>query len=686
MCVGHESLVLLPDGVASFVRRNRGQEALTKNGNGDDGFRGRRDLYHRAYRHGARPADARHNASGDPTGGVGRFPRLLSNSSLSFGLCTIIAVACTPKPGPQAAPTSETALTTASQSLNDFLEKAFQRHLARRPQLQTFLGEKTNYDKWNDISDAFALETEKHIRADLAALRAQFQVDKLSAADKLSYTLFEYEAERRLSLSKWRHYGYLISQMRGMQQAVPAFLMNFHRVDTLSDARAYIARLRGVGPLFVQLFKNMRIREKEGILPPAFVYPMALRDCHNVLVGSPFESTNKPSTLLADFQRKVDKLKIHDEERSQLIAEARAALSEVVKPAYQSLITLLKEQQARAKTDHGVWKLPEGAAFYRAMLNFHTTTTMTPEEIHKLGIQEVERIHGEMKDIMKQVKFKGSLQQFFKFMRDDPQFYFPTTDEGRAAYLKEVDEVIDHMRAKLPELFSTLPRSPLVVKRVEAFREKSAGKAFYNRGTPDGTRPGVYYANLFDMGSMPKYQMQALAFHEAIPGHHMQLSIAQELENVPRFRKNARYTAYSEGWGLYAELVAKEVGFYSDPYSDFGRLSMELWRALRLVVDTGLHYYKWSREKAIQYLLDNASNSERVARKSVERYMVMPGQATAYKVGMLKILELRAKARARLGDKFDIRAFHDVVLTNGLVPLTFLENLVDTWIASVEAG
>lgn len=609
---------------------------------------------------------------------IGRTTMLISVSlfALTLGACSQQSLRQSANVGPD----------QANRELNAFFEAVFQRRLARSPQMRTFLGEKTDNDKWNDHSDANALEEQQLIRGDLAALRQKFDVDKLDDSGQLSYRLFIYESERAIKQIDWRHHRYPISQMRGMQQSVPAFLINFHRIDNAKDAEAYIARLRGVGPLFAQLFTNIQTREKKGVMPPAFVFPMALRDCRNVLSGAPFEESDKTSTLLGDFQRKVDKLDIAQEEKAALGERASKALREVVKPAYIALIGVLEDQQKRASTDAGVWKLPRGDEFYRLALNFHTTTDVTAETLHQVGLDEVARIHEEMRQIIEKVGFKGSLQEFFVFIRNDPQFYFPNDDSGRAGYLKEVNAAIGAMRERLGDLFITLPKAPVVVKRVEAFREKSAGKAFYNRGTPDGSRPGIYYANLFDMASMPKYQLESLAFHEAIPGHHMQLSIAQELKGVPRFRQFARYTGYSEGWGLYSELVAKELGFYRDPYSDFGRLSMELWRALRLVVDTGIHHYKWTREKAIQYLLDNAPNSQRNARKSIERYIVMPGQATAYKVGMLKILELRKKSRAALGDSFDIREFHDVVLTNGPVPLSVLEQLVDSWISTKKAA
>jgi len=337
---------------------------------------------------------------------------------------------------------------------------------------------------------------------------------------------------------------------------------------------------------------------------------------------------------------------------------------------------------ASASDDDGAWKLPDGGKYYALQLEAMTTTAMSADEIHELGLSEVARIHGEMDSIRRKVGFEGDLGDFFVYMRTDPdgKFTYANDDEGRDAYLAEATRIIDTMRGRLPELFNTFPKAELIVKRVEPFREKAAGKAFYQRPAPDGSRPGIYYANLFNMNDMPTYQMEALAYHEGIPGHHMQLAIMQELQGVPAFRRFGGFTAYSEGWGLYSEYIPKEMGFYADPYSDFGRLAMELWRAARLVVDTGLHSKKWTSQEAVDYLLANTPNPEGDCVKAIERYIVMPGQATAYKIGMNKILQLRRRAEEALGDAFDVREFHDVVLKDGAVPLAILEEKVDAWI------
>lgn len=362
------------------------------------------------------------------------------------------------------------------------------------------------------------------------------------------------------------------------------------------------------------------------------------------------------------------------------------ALTDSVKPAYEKLVAYLTELETTATTDDGVWKWENGDEFFNVALARTTTTNLTAEEIHQIGLDEVARIHDEMRAIKDKVNFDGDLSAFMQFMRNDDQFYYAGDEAGKARYLAEATALIENMKGSLDDMFATKPKSDITVKAVEPFREQSAGKAFYQRPSEDGSRPGLYYANLYDMRAMPTYQMEALAYHEGIPGHHMQLAIQQELKNVPKFRKFGGYTAYTEGWGLYSEFLPKEFGFYSDPYSDFGRLAMELWRACRLVVDTGIHAKQWTREQGIAYYVDNTPNAESDAIKMVERHIVMPSQATAYKIGMLKILELRETAKAKLGDQFDIREFHDEVLRSGAIPLNVLEENINTWVETKQPG
>ncbi|OMP31863.1 DUF885 family protein [Mangrovimonas sp. DI 80] len=570
-----------------------------------------------------------------------------------------------------------------SDKANAFFDKSFDLGLDRSPMEQSYLGIKKDYDKWDDISPEHLDESLEIAKTELQYAKDSIDPKALDTQTKLSYKLFVEGLEHNIADYKWRFYNYPVNQMHGMHSEIPSFLINIHSVADSSDAVAYISRLKGVEPLFDQLIKNLEIRETNGIVTPKFVFPRVIEDCKNIIKGAPFD-TGSPSTLLNDFETKVNALTIADTNKAALINDAEEALKTSVKPGYDKLIAFLESQATRATTDDGCWKFPEGEAFYQNRLQRITTTNLTADEIHEIGLKEVARIHGEMKEIMKEVNFEGSLQDFFKFLKEDEQFYYPNTEEGKAEYIAKATDIINTMRGRLDDIFITKPKAEIQVKRVEAFRENSAGKAFYNSGTPDGSRPGTYYANLANTKNMPKFEMEALAYHEGIPGHHMDRSIAQELTGIPKFRKFGSYTAYVEGWGLYSEFIPKEMGFYEDPYSNYGRLAMELWRACRLVVDTGIHAKKWTRQEGIDYYMTNTSGSDRECVRMVERHIVMPGQATAYKIGMLKILELRKMAKEKLGDKFDLREFHEVVLTNGAVPLSVLEDLVNEWIASKE--
>lgn len=575
------------------------------------------------------------------------------------------------------------ANTDETKQLNTFLDSVFDLDVSRSPQYETQLGIKKDYDKWNDLSDEKAQEDISYTKKYLAEIKRRFHPENLDRQGKISYELFISECEKNIANFPFRFHNYPVNQMDGMHSSIPSFLINMHNVSSKSDAEAYIARLHGIEKLFGQLFVQLQTREKMGIIPPKFVFPMVKDDCKNILTGKPFDKSKTNSPLLADICSKIDSIKdISADEKLLLKSQAEKELLETVKPAYEKLLAYWDELAKKATDDDGAWKFPKGNEFYAMALKNTTTTAYTPDEIFNIGEKEVARIQAEMKVIMDKVGFKGSLQDFFKYLREDKKFYYPSTEAGKAAYVKDANTIIDNMRNKLDDLFITKPKAPLVVKPVEPFREKSAGGAFYEEPALDGSRPGRYYINLYTLQDQPNYQMEALAYHEAIPGHHMQIAIAQELKNLPKFRTLNGNTAYVEGWALYSELVPKEIGFYTDPYSDFGRLSMEIFRASRLVIDVGLHYKKWTKEKAYQYMIDNTPNPANDSRKEIERYVVWPSQATGYKIGMIKIYELREKAKKAMGTNFNIREFHDVVLANGAVPMDMLEKLVDEYIAS----
>tara|TARA_R110000765_G_scaffold41435_4_gene88295 strand:+ start:3292 stop:5145 length:1854 start_codon:yes stop_codon:yes gene_type:complete len=610
-----------------------------------------------------------------------------NKSLIVISITALLAAACSNETTTQAkgnnalamSPTEKLNSTVnASKAANELFDTIFMEDVNRNPVRQTYLGIKIDYDKWQDLSEensakelAFAKEALQRIQV--------INVNNLNKQTKLSFQLLTQKLEQQIADYPWRHHNYPVNQMFGVHSQIPALLINQHSIKDTKQAYDYIARVKNSKVLLEQLIDQLEIRANKGIIAPKFVFGHVIRDSKNLTVGAPFDN-GADSTLYADFTSKIDKLDITDTEKQALTAKLSSALTTEFKAGYQALVSYLVELEKKADTTDGAWKFPNGDKFYNNALKRTTTTNLTADEIHKIGLDEVARIHDEMRVIMKKVNYKGTLSEFFQFMRHDPQFYYAGDDAGRERYLTEATALINTMKGELDQLFITKPKADLKVKKVEAFREKSAGKAFYQQPAPDGSRPGIYYANLYDMEAMPTYQMEALAYHEGIPGHHMQIALKQELEGIPKFRKFGGYTAYSEGWGLYSEMIPKEIGFYQDPYSDFGRLAMELWRACRLVVDTGIHNKKWNLAQGIEYYVSNTPNAKSDAIKMVERHVVMPSQATAYKIGMLKIVELRTKAKQQLGDKFDIREFHDVVLTNGAVPLNVLEDMVNDYI------
>lgn len=597
---------------------------------------------------------------------------------MALGTAPSLAIADTTKTA------AEQQALSASEQANALFETLFMENVMASPISQTMLGIKgADYGKWDEISEAASEQELARAKSQLTRLQT-VNSSELDEQTALSLTLAIQRLENQIADHKWRLHNYPVNQMYGVHSLTASILINQHMVDNIDDAKAYISRLNGVPQRFAQLKDALELRAAKGIIAPKFVFPHVINDSNNIIKGAPFEN-GADSTLWADFKRKVEKLEITDAERAELLSQAEAALKNAVKPAYSDLITYLGTLEARADNKDGVWKLPDGNAFYNNALKRTTTTDMDAIAIHELGLKEVERIHNEMRDIMKEVGFKGSLKDFFIFMRNDEQFYYPETDEGKAAYINDAKALIDNMSSRLDEVFAIKPKAGLIVKPVESFREKSAGKAFYSQPSPDGSRPGTYYANLYSMKAMPKYQMEALAYHEGLPGHHMQIAIAQELEGLPKFRRFGSYTAYVEGWGLYTEYFPREMGLYQDPYSNFGRLAMELWRACRLVVDTGIHAKKWTREQGISYYVENTPNAESDAVKMVERHIVMPSQATAYKVGMNRILDMRAYAKKSLGEDFDIREFHTLLLKNGPLPLDVLETKVQAWVQDTKA-
>ncbi len=571
-----------------------------------------------------------------------------------------------------------------SDRLNAFFQEVHEAEVARWPEWQTSLGLKRDNHLWNDRSEARRIEELEITIRDLARLRRDFDYDKLDPSAKLSYRLFERGSELHIAWFPFRHHGFPVNHLRGMHSYIPAFLANDHRVDDKADAEAYIARLEGVPRVMDQTIQRLTYRAERGIVPPAFVFPQVLDSIDAVLTGVPFEPEGEDTAILADFCAKIGALDLTEAEADDLMTRAERALREEVKPAYLRLRRTMASLAEQASGNDGAWSLPDGEAYYALTLYSQTTTDLTPDEIHDYGLAEVARIHDEMRDIIEDIGFEGDLQAFFAFLREDPSNFYPDSAAGRDAYLAHSRAHLEEMAAALDDYFDVRPKAALEVRRVEPYREATTNMAFYVSPAAYSDRPGIYYVNLYDMSLMPKTHLESLAYHEGLPGHHMQIAIAQELEGLPEFRKLGGNTAYIEGWALYAEKLAKEMGFFRDPLSDFGRLAWELLRAARLVVDTGLHHKRWSREEAIAYLDRNIPSTHDVNRKAIDRYIVWPAQATAYKIGMREIEELRRMAEDRLGAAFDIRDFHRVVLTNGSLPLALLREQVEAWVAAKE--
>ncbi|MGH8544875.1 MAG: DUF885 domain-containing protein [Gammaproteobacteria bacterium] len=615
---------------------------------------------------------------------------------LSVFLMTALLAACggpgqdrpaaVPQAQEQSAAAAPNTVEAETARLNDWFAARWAEQLDFSPIRKTFLGRKDDYDKIDDLSEAAEDEQLAWRRRTTAEMKASFDYDLLTDEAKMSYDVWAYELERAEHALPFRRHQYVFTQMQGPQSFLPQFLISFHKVDTASDMEAYVTRIAGISRGIDQLLERAKLAVDEGIRPPGFAYEGVLKQSRALIQGAPFEGEGE-APLWADANARIAALqeagKIDEAKAEELRDAARQALLRSFEPSYGALIAWIESDMPNAEEEaDGVGALPRGLEFYDERLAFATTTDMTTDEVHEYGLQEVARIQGEMEMIKEKVGFEGTLQDFFIFLRDDPRFFFPNTDGGREGYLEAAREHLDFIETRLPDYFGILPKADLLVKRVEAFREQPGAAQHYFPGSPDGSRPGIYFAHLSDMNAMPKHQLEVVAYHEGLPGHHMQISIAQELESVPEFRTQSFFNAYSEGWGLYSERLAKEMGAYEDPYADFGRLSTEIWRAIRLVVDTGLHAKGWSEQEAVDYFLANSSLAEGAIRSEVQRYLVVPGQATSYKIGMKKVLELRANAEAELGDRFDIREFHDTVLGGGALPLEILERRVDDWIAS----
>ncbi|ADN76414.1 protein of unknown function DUF885 [Ferrimonas balearica DSM 9799] len=545
------------------------------------------------------------------------------------------------------------------------------------------LGVKGHNARLDDDSPAKADEMLERV-SDIRATIMEYDDASLNESDRLSKEIALYLLDFAEESKPYRYHNYPVNQLFGIQNGYPSFMEAQHQVQSVEDAENYLARLNAVALKFEQNLEGIKLRTDRGIIPPRFVIERVLTEM-NDFVATPAQD----NILYTSLQTKLDETaEVTAQQRTELLAEAERRIRDSVYPAYQMLIDYFAGLRDVAGDDDGFWHLPQGEEAYALALKLFTTTDYSADQIHQLGLQEVARIQAEILEILTTQGYQtdAGFTPAIEALAADPRFYYEDNDAGRAEILKDYQAILDEIAAGLDDAFNIRPQAGMEVVRIPEFKEKTAPGAYYQQPAIDGSRPGRFFANLYDIKATPSYSMRTLAYHEGIPGHHFQIALGMEQEGLPFFRRMSPFTAYVEGWALYSEQLAWELGFQDNPFDNVGRLQAELFRAVRLVVDTGIHHQRWTRQEAIDYMRANTGMALSDVTAEIERYIVMPGQATAYKVGMMKILELRSKAQQQLGEQFDLRDFHDVVLQNGAVPLSILERLVDDYIEQKQAS
>ena len=572
-------------------------------------------------------------------------------------------------------------------NIDHFYERVFIEVALDDPELLTSLriveqfGVYGHNAKLTDPSHERAMRSLEKAERDLATLRS-YDRERQTDSQLLSTDILDWFIDNSVRGEPFMYHGYPVNQMNGVQNSLPSFLANSHAVNSEEDAEHYLSRLELFDWKMGLVMEGLKAREAREIVPPRFVIQRVLDEMRG-FTGAPATE----NILYTSFEEKLNKADdIPETQRDSFLKGAESRINDFVYPAYHGLIAYFEELLPKVETDHGVWALPNGEAYYAWRLRSNTTTDLSPDQVHNIGLAEVERIDKEMRAILDGLGHNGGgVSEWMLKLSAEPRFLFPNTDEGREEALEGFRTIIEEARPRLDPLFDVLPKAEVTVERVPEFREKTAA-SYYSSPAMDGSRPGTFFAKLYDMNDVAKFGMRTLVYHEAIPGHHFQIALQQEMTGVPTFRKVLPFTAYTEGWALYAEFLAREEGFHGDPYSELGQMQSEMFRAVRLVVDTGIHQKRWTREEAIEYMVGKTGMTEGEVTSEIERYFVVPGQACAYKMGMLKILELRERARAELGDRFDIREFHNTVQLTGAVPLEILERVVDGYIASKKSA
>jgi uncharacterized protein (DUF885 family) len=577
----------------------------------------------------------------------------------------------------------------SSRSIDDWFDARWQEYVELRPTLATRLRIDGDHGSFSDLKAEGETALIEWYRTAAVDLQSRFDYERLSPSQKISYDIFLFQLEDAETAYRHRDFAYQFSHLGGTHTWIPNFLINLHRVETRDDWNDYLARLADGAMVMDEMTQRAADAAQQEIRAPRYAYAAAKDQAARQIKGQPFEK-GSPTPLLADGVRKIQGLVdagiLSQEDAEFEQQRLEEVLLQDLGPSYQRFNDWLDFDVSNApETGKGATSFSGGAAYYEDRLRSATTTSQSAEVLHQIGLREVKALRQEMAQLIEAIGYERSLTDFFDYMRDDPKFYYPNTDDGRAAYLSEAETVLRMMQDQLPRAFETIPTHELQVRRVPPEREIAGGPQHYMAGSPDRVRPGTYFIHLSDMSTLPWPQLEVIAYHEGVPGHHLQVSIAQTLTGIPRFRTQTFFTAYSEGWALYAEGLAKELGGYSDPYSDFGRLTTEMWRAIRLVVDTGIHHMGWSEAQAVAFFLENSPMPEQQVIGEVRRYVIAPGQATAYTVGLLHFEMLRERARTKLGPSYRDHDFHEVVLCGGAMPLSLVERRVDAWLANPDS-
>jgi len=575
---------------------------------------------------------------------------------------------------------SEQQVEAAETQAQELFDKYSQWEIESSPMAQSYRGLKEQYDQWDDLSEEFRTKLHQEQKAFLQQANA-IQYDALSPETQLTLDVLIYGLRQDIDSFAYRHMNFPVNQMFGLHTQIPTFMANIHQISSIEDARDYITRIKGVSTLMNQLIAQMKDSESKGVRPPEFVFDAAIAASENQLKGYPLDNSKVHHILWTDFMSKIKKLDLYQSSSKVLEDDLKSAMRKHYRPAYKKLVNYLIQSKAYSAKDTGLHQYKDGPAFYELALNNNTTTNLSADEIHELGLKEVARLKNEIKALLPKLG-QPSVEALFEYTRTNKQdLYYLNSDEAMA----DTHAQIKAMNQWLPKAFEGIPNIPMEVRPVEAYREASSPVAFYNSPSDDGKRPGIYYMNLSKLNDMPKFQFEALTYHETIPGHHLQAIYALSSKSIPDFRRYSFFTAYAEGWALYAETLSKEMGGYKTAWTEYGRLLMELWRANRLVLDTGLHHKGWDIDQALEFRMKNSPFTEADSLNAIKRYIVMPGQATSYKVGQLKLLEIRKNAQDKLGSQFHLGRFHQFILNLGPLPLSLLEQQVDQWVQGQKA-